>query len=112
MQQNSVSLRHPEGCHSQGDAGGPHLHPAVQAFLGVPVILEASDGQQIHHKLLGADVQGLPEESTVRQGWRQLPDTCLLPSSLSGMQRKDFPGIAGARGQGILSFLPLVQSSV
>lgn len=68
MQQDSVHLRCPQGQHSQWGTGGPHLHPAVQAFLGVPVILEAGDGQQIHHKLLGADVQGLSEEPLVRQG--------------------------------------------
>ena len=79
MQQDSVHLRHPEGCHFPWGAGGPHLDPAVQAFLGVPVILESSDGQQIHHKLLGAYVQGLPEEPTVRQGWRPQPETHLLP---------------------------------
>lgn len=98
MQQDSVHLRCPQGQHSQWGTGGPHLHPAVQAFLGVSVILEAGDGQQIHHKLLGADVQGLPGEPLVRQGWKQLPDTHLLPAFQSGMQNRGFPWSAGATG--------------
>lgn len=61
----------------------PYLYPAVQTLLRVPVILEASDGQQIHHKLLGADIQRLPREPTVRQGHGQLPSAFLsLPLQL------------------------------
>lgn len=50
----------------------------------MPVILEAGDGQQIHHKLLGADVQGLPGEPTVRQGQGSCL-TYLLSAPQSGM---------------------------
>lgn len=64
----------------------------------MPVILEAVDGQQIHHKLLGADVQGLSGEPLVRQGWKPLPDTHLFPAFQSGMQTRGFPGSAGATG--------------
>lgn len=61
-------MRHSESCRSLCRADRPHLYPAVQTLLSVPIILEARDGQQIHHKLLGADVQRLPREPIVRQG--------------------------------------------
>lgn len=98
MQPASVHVRCPQRQHSQWGAGGPHLHPAVQALLRVPVVLEAGDGQQVHHKLLGADAQGLPGEPPVRQAWKQLPDTHLLPALQSGMQNRGFPWSAGAPG--------------
>lgn len=79
-------------------AGGAHLHPAVQAFLGMPVILEAGDGQQIHHKLLRTDVQSLLGEPIVSQGWGQLPNTHLLFAPQNRMQSRGFPGPTGAIG--------------
>lgn len=49
----------------------------------MPVVLEASDGQQIHHKLLGADAQRLSGEPRVRQGLDQLPDSAFSATLLS-----------------------------
>lgn len=80
---NSVHVSHSQSCCTLYRAGRPHLYPAVQTLLSVPVILEASDGQQIHHKLLGADVQRLSRELVVRQGHDQLPASALsLPFQL------------------------------
>lgn len=71
-------MRHSESCRSLCRADRPHLYPAVQTLLSVPIILEARDGQQIHHKLLGADVQRLPREPIVRQGHGLLPASAFL----------------------------------
>lgn len=66
----------------------------------MPVILEAIDGQQIHHKLLGADVQVLPGEPMVRLG-RGSCLTYLLSAPQSGLHSRGSAGpaaVAGTRG--------------